>query len=99
MGGASGRGTEQQKHVFEPETPDLKDPQLEAQVQEEVAGFEGKRLGLHKEGTDEHKGAGEHGGPKGPEPTRYAPVVRIRWARWPYSSQTQQRATRQANDE
>jgi len=44
-------------------------------VQEEVAGLEGKRLGLDKEGTEGHKGGGEHGGPKGPEPTRYAPVV------------------------
>jgi hypothetical protein len=74
-GDASGRGTEQQKHVFQPETPHLNNPQLEAQVQEEVAGLEGTRLGLHKEGTDEHKGGGEHGGPKGPEPTRYAPAV------------------------
>lgn len=69
---SSSRGTEQQKRTFVPETPELK-PELEAQVQEEVAGFEGKRLGIDKEGTDK-EGGGEYGGPKGPEPTRCAPV-------------------------
>mmetsp|Transcript_4095 Transcript_4095/g.4675 ORF Transcript_4095/g.4675 Transcript_4095/m.4675 type:complete len:122 (+) Transcript_4095:142-507(+) len=48
---------------------------LEQKTEEEVATLDGKRLNLKKDGKDSedviNDDTKEHGGPRGPEPTRY----------------------------